>query len=116
MTSYPASRRARATTFTPRSWPSSPTFATMIRIGRTAVELIRPLARCRCRRPRSGVHDLAFGGIGANRFEDVRHQVVRTGRRLTQLGERVRAPCLVALPAHLADPRDLLSLELGVDP
>src|SRR5512132_200069 len=33
MTSMPASRRARATIFTPRSCPSSPTLATSTRIG-----------------------------------------------------------------------------------
>src|SRR5688572_30229150 len=33
MTSMPASRSARATIFTPRSWPSSPTFATRMRMG-----------------------------------------------------------------------------------
>src|SRR6202000_3098478 len=32
MTSTPASRSARATTLAPRSWPSSPTFATITRI------------------------------------------------------------------------------------
>jgi len=31
MTSIPASRSARATTFAPRSWPSSPGFAMMTR-------------------------------------------------------------------------------------
>src|SRR5262245_3692099 len=33
MTSMPASRSARATTLTPRSWPSSPTLARSTRIG-----------------------------------------------------------------------------------
>src|SRR5262249_32444653 len=33
MTCMPASRRARATTLTPRSWPSSPTLASTMRIG-----------------------------------------------------------------------------------
>ena len=33
MTSCPASRSARAMTFAPRSWPSSPGLATTIRIG-----------------------------------------------------------------------------------
>src|SRR6185312_3401179 len=33
MTSMPASRRARAMTFAPRSWPSSPGLATRTRIG-----------------------------------------------------------------------------------
>src|SRR5579859_3517119 len=37
MTSIPASRRARATTFAPRSWPSSPGLAMSTRIG-AAVE------------------------------------------------------------------------------
>src|SRR6185503_1348379 len=32
MTSTPASRSARATTLAPRSWPSSPAFATITRI------------------------------------------------------------------------------------
>src|SRR5690348_6288971 len=40
MTSMPASRSARATTFAPRSWPSRPGFATTTRIG-TAARLLR---------------------------------------------------------------------------
>src|SRR5437763_1605748 len=38
MTCMPASRRARATTLTPRSWPSSPTLARTTRIG-TGVDM-----------------------------------------------------------------------------
>src|SRR3990172_3891253 len=37
MPSMPASRRARATTLAPRSWPSSPTFPTSTRIRRSAI-------------------------------------------------------------------------------
>src|SRR5436190_23330649 len=37
MTSIPASRRARATTLMPRSWPSRPTLARTTRGGRGAV-------------------------------------------------------------------------------
>src|SRR5215813_12532919 len=36
MTSMPASRRARAMTLAPRSWPSRPGFAMSTRIGRSA--------------------------------------------------------------------------------
>src|SRR5215211_3347492 len=38
MTSIPASRSARATTLAPRSWPSSPGFATTIRSGVEGVD------------------------------------------------------------------------------
>src|SRR6266508_3536035 len=37
MTSNPASRNARATTFAPRSWPSSPGLATTTRIFRSGI-------------------------------------------------------------------------------
>src|SRR5579875_1681344 len=37
MTSMPASRKARASTFAPRSCPSRPGFATRTRIGRSAI-------------------------------------------------------------------------------
>src|SRR5579862_7138743 len=40
MTSTPASRSARATTFAPRSWPSSPTLATITRILPTSASLV----------------------------------------------------------------------------
>src|SRR5215213_7891989 len=40
MTSIPASRRARAMIFAPRSWPSSPGFATTTRILRAASSLM----------------------------------------------------------------------------
>src|ERR1700733_10877350 len=48
MTSKPASRSARAMTFAPRSWPSSPGFATTTRYGR--IIEARVYARCRTRR------------------------------------------------------------------
>src|SRR5437660_2655649 len=37
MTSMPASRRARAITFAPRSWPSRPGLAINTRIGRSGI-------------------------------------------------------------------------------
>src|SRR5215471_8241186 len=40
MTSTPASRSARATTFAPRSWPSRPAFATITRILPMAASLV----------------------------------------------------------------------------
>src|SRR5579872_2784583 len=41
MTSIPASRKARAMTFAPRSWPSRPGFATRTRIFRSVIEIIK---------------------------------------------------------------------------
>src|SRR4051812_3431405 len=43
MTCMPASRRARATTLMPRSWPSSPTLASTTRIGRVDMASLLPL-------------------------------------------------------------------------
>src|ERR1700687_4824744 len=39
MTSIPASRKARAITLAPRSWPSRPGFATSTRIFKSAIDL-----------------------------------------------------------------------------
>src|ERR687893_966755 len=50
MTSMPASRRARAMILAPRSWPSSPTFATTTLIVRS----ISPILTARVRRARDG--------------------------------------------------------------
>src|SRR5581483_1681629 len=44
MTSMPASRSARATTLTPRSWPSRPTFASSTRIGALTTVVLALLA------------------------------------------------------------------------
>src|SRR5690348_7260497 len=45
MTSMPASRRARAITLAPRSWPSSPGLATTTRIGPAATPITASMKR-----------------------------------------------------------------------
>src|SRR5437667_10945794 len=53
MTSIPASRSARASTFAPRSCPSSPGFATRTRIFRSATRVRAGTARNTFRRARA---------------------------------------------------------------
>src|SRR5467141_776153 len=77
MTSMPASRSARATTFAPRSWPSSPGFAIRTRIffaiGITSVEeRLLPYPEGLSH----DVADLAKGRLGPYRLEDQRHRVI----------------------------------------
>src|SRR5258707_6625045 len=103
----------------PRSWPSSPTFAIRMRTGFTAdlagATSDDRLFRVNAEHLDERVHDLALGGVRLHRLEDVRHQVVGSGRGFAQPVERRRAPRLVALGAHRAHSLDLLGLELGVD-
>src|SRR5947208_14182586 len=85
MTSMPASRRARATTFAPRSCPSKPGFAIRTRIflgiGTTSVKerLLQGAED-----PAHHVADFAEGRLRAHRVEDERHRVLV---RLTCLEE-----------------------------
>ena len=79
MTSIPASRRAAATTFAPRSWPSRPGFATSTRIGRDSV-MGRPL-RGRESRPAES------STSATDTYLTVRRRVVNGGS-----GRRLRRP------------------------
>src|SRR5829696_6555972 len=94
MTSIPASRSARAMTFAPRSWPSSPGFATRTRIflslmleSRLLVESVNVAQR---------VTDFAERGVGADGVDGRGHRVVARARGLLQLFERVRDGAVVA--------------------
>src|ERR1700730_1750274 len=93
----PASRRARAITFAPRSWPSSPGLATSTRMGCGMVLTIRIhrgdaenaeedaektgfFSQARgllvgAEDGAEGIADLAQSGVGADGFEDVGHGV-----------------------------------------
>src|SRR5438552_3578123 len=62
MTSKPASRRARATTLAPRSWPSSPGFATKTRMGRSVMEGVQKMHLHKMRGRRSRDHQGIFCG------------------------------------------------------
>src|SRR5215469_7126065 len=75
MTSIPASRRALATTFAPRSWPSSPAFAMTTRMLPIAPS--RPAASHLGRRPSSTgsvtalrVLQLLQGGVAQHQVLD----------------------------------------------
>src|SRR6267378_5959944 len=108
MTSMPASRSARATTFAPRSWPSSPGFAMRTRIffaiGITSVEeRLLPNAEGLPHH----VDDLAQRGLRADRVEDQGHRVRIPLTTLAQLIEspgvllRVPRPPDAPKPFHL---------------
>src|SRR5919107_6396117 len=87
MTSMPASRSARAMTFAPRSWPSSPGFATRTRIflslmleGGLLVESVNVAQR---------VADFAERGVGAHGLDGRGHRVVAVARGPFEFFERV---------------------------
>src|SRR5256885_2940924 len=89
MTSIPASRNARATTFAPRSWPSNPGFAIRTRIffaiGITSVEeRLLPNAEGLPHH----VDDFAQGRLRPHRVEDEGHRVRLTFATLPELIER----------------------------
>src|SRR5204862_7906393 len=89
MTSMPASRRARATSLAPRSWPSSPGLATSTRTGMVV------------RTPSHSKHDgllelaplvlehadhLADRAVRLGAVDQQRHQVLAVGRRRRRQG------------------------------
>src|SRR5262249_40975155 len=103
----PASRSARAITFAPRSWPSSPGFAMTtlslrIRIvkGRRSDDghflVLAPDVAER-------VAHLADGGVGADGVDDARHQVLGGLRGRAQTVERALHRLVVARPAQLLE-------------
>src|SRR5208337_469501 len=107
----PASRRARATIFAPRSWPSRPGLATRTRIR---LSVIVPLSERRffvgAKYPAQHVAYFTDGGIGAHRLENVRHQVgVGRGRAGQRFEGRLDTAIIPPLPQLL----QLLSLMTG---
>src|SRR5512136_706867 len=97
MTSNPASRSARATTFAPRSWPSRPGLATstlsflLMYILRAVHQQFRSERRRLFIGPKDLRHrraDLAERTAGAGGLENHRHRVVLCR---ADLGHRVEA-------------------------
>src|SRR2546425_4452238 len=117
MTSIPASRRPRATTFAPRSWPSSPAFATTTRIGRfgRAVSEVARVAIGAIDLLERRAH-LAQRRVGARALQEARHEVLVTLRCVAQRVHRRLPTPRVALAAHFLDTRDLALLDRGGDP
>src|SRR5437667_3712857 len=111
MTSMPASRRARATTFAPRSCPSKPGFAIRTRIflgiGTTSVkERLLPGAEDLAHH----VADFTEGRLRAYGVEDERHRVLVRLACLEETLERLLVLLRVPSPAQLPKAFDL-SLE-----
>src|SRR5688572_741358 len=102
MTSIPASRRARAMIFAPRSWPSSPGLATTTRILRPPAEPVAAVSvlastggtledrglRVGAEHPLERLDDLALAGVCASTVEQRIHEVAVGGGRLAERGER----------------------------
>src|SRR5262249_49655694 len=110
MTSMPASRRARAMTFAPRSWPSRPGFAMMTRsVLKWASSNDRRLLVFTPDVAERVAH-LADRRIRADGVQDEGHQVRRPARRLAQRIER--APDLIAV-ARLPELAELRELFIG---
>src|SRR5439155_1463323 len=96
MTSMPASRSARATTFAPRSWPSRPAFATTTRIGRLEIAGvdIRSVDLLQHR------DLLADRRVCPRAFEEREHELASRLRSMAQLVER----CAPAARISYVDP------------
>src|ERR1700704_4702465 len=112
MTSKPASRSARATSFAPRSWPSSPGFATRTRTGITFPPASHPLEHRRLLELAplvlEHVDHLPHRAVRVHALHEARHQVVVVSRR--RGAERVeRAPHVArgARTLHGGEPLEL---------
>src|SRR5262249_27369640 len=87
MTCMPASRKARATTLMPRSWPSRPTLARTMRravfvaVMQEILEACLPLrgAVVAAEHIGQGIHDLADGTAVAGSVDENGHEVLAGG-------------------------------------
>src|SRR3990172_5809926 len=114
MTSIPASRRARATTLTPRSWPSRPILARRTRFGGALTSeddrldvAAEDCAQC--------LDDLAARRPRAHGLDRLRHEILVALRSPPQLLEALRDGRLVAGRSEGGELADLALLGLGVD-
>src|SRR5204863_6322872 len=116
MTSMPASRRARAMIFAPRSWPSRPGFAMTTRIfAATALTLEDRRLAPDTPHVSQRVAHLAHRQVRARSGQDRLHQVRVSCRAALELGERLLGSGGVAARPHRTNALDLLLLERGID-
>src|SRR5437867_3680267 len=94
MTSMPASRRARAITFAPRSWPSSPGLATSTRIGGRMVR--GGSFRVRAEDGPQRVADFAQRRVGADGVQQAGHGVPGSFGSALQRVQRLLHPDIIA--------------------
>src|SRR5690349_17716129 len=106
MTSMPASRKARAITLAPRSWPSRPGFAINTRSFRPTPPTPSPQSLndryflvLAPHLPQRVAH-LAHRRVGADRIDDRRHDVLARPRRVAQPVERTLDEIAVARLLH----------------
>src|SRR6185437_2880638 len=111
MTSMPASRRARAITFAPRSWPSNPGLATNTRIGLVmACALKVRRLRIRAEDSPERVANLAQRGVRPHRIQKIRHRILRAFAGAFQSVQALLHSAVVPPPAER---RELLALMLA---
>src|SRR5690349_8710494 len=117
----PASRRARAITLAPRSWPSRPGLAMTTRIFRTIGSPVHGPGTGSSGLPPAGrsyewhflvfapdvaqrVAHLADRRIGADTIEQRIHRILAAARRFAQTVERLPYGVAVPGPAQLLEP------------
>src|SRR5271167_3016736 len=121
MTSMPASRRARAIIFAPRSWPSRPGLAISTRIFFSGICVGEfssiPMGKSGdgdffvgAEDFAEGVADFAYGGVGFYGVEEEGHQVVFA---FGGFAERVEATVDFGFGAIGAQLREALGLSMG---
>src|SRR5712691_11997332 len=110
MTSIPASRSARQTTFTPRSCPSSPTLPIKTRMRGPLVDGVLNVASPFLDQR---VHDLAAAGVSPNGLDGRRHEVgIGIARHFAQRYEGFRDGLVITLALHALQLGDLPLLDV----
>src|SRR5579884_1787527 len=117
MTSIPASRSARATTLTPRSWPSRPALA--IKMRRRGSDTYPSLHECgfavASEHRLHGVAHLLDRRVRPDRLQQVRHHVLIPRCCVTDRRQGTINPVIVSGPLQFLEPPNLLPLHLGID-
>src|ERR1043166_3586009 len=110
----PASRRARAMTLAPRSWPSRPGLATSTRMGYPSGLDNRGL-RVSAEHGAQRIADLAQGAIGLYRIQDERHGVRGTFGGTAQVVQRTGDSLAAPAGAEVAKLSRLVILSTAID-
>src|SRR5690625_5250475 len=106
----PASRRTRATTLAPRSWPSSPALATTTLVDGVTSECGRLIELTEDLSEHTG--DFADRAVGAHTVQQLRHQVSPVFGRRSQLSQVVLHARLIACGADMLQSAQLAGILL----
>src|SRR5690625_7165934 len=104
----PASRRTRATTLAPRSWPSSPALATTTLVDGVTSECGRLIELTEDLSEHTG--DFADRAVGAHTVQQLRHQVSPVFGRRSQLSQVVLHARLIACGADMLQSEQMTGL------